>query len=84
MDAIVGSMSTPKKPCGPHIELSSSKAARVMRCPCGTIHIHLAAQGITLRVNGEDLRHLGNALSAASRLIDVVEAPSAGGESTVN
>ena len=73
-----------KRACGPHVELSSSKAARVMRCPCGTVHIHLSAQGITVRVTGEDLRHLGNALSAASRLIDVVEAPSAGDEKTVN
>lgn len=45
--------------------------------------MHLLAQGITLRTDTEGLRHLGNALSAASRLLDVVEAPSAG-DATVN
>lgn len=54
-----------------------------MRCPCGQVHVHLLAQGITLRTDTEGLRHLGNALSAASRLLDVVEAPSAG-DATVN
>ena len=76
-------MSLQKKACGPHVELSSSKVAQVMRCPCGTIHLHLRPQGMTLRMSTEDLRHLANALGGASRLVDVVEAPSVGGE-TVN
>jgi hypothetical protein len=61
------------KRCGPHVELSSNDHARITRCTCGTIHVHLHAQGLTLRMPPEQLRHVANAVSAAQRLIDLTE-----------
>jgi hypothetical protein len=54
-----------------------------MRCPCGTIHVHLHANGVSLRMNTDSLRHVANALSAASRVVDVVDGPTVAGD-TVN
>ena len=67
-----------KKKCGPHLELSSNAAARVMRCGCGTVHVHLHAQGISMRLEPDALRALSNALGAASRLVDIGDAPITG------
>ncbi len=59
--------------CGPHVELASNDVARVMRCPCGTVHLHLHPNGVSLRMNADSLRHVANALGAASRLVDMVD-----------
>lgn len=67
-------MSHPKsKKCGPHVELASNEAARVTRCGCGVVHVHLHAQGMSLRVDATHLRHVANALGAASRLVDIAD-----------
>ena len=63
------------KKCGPHVELTSNPAARVTRCACGVVHVHLHAQGISLSLDADGLRHIANALSGASRLVDTVDAP---------
>jgi hypothetical protein len=76
-----------RKPCGPHVELASNAAARITRCACGTIHVHLHAQGISMRLPGDEaLRHIANALSAASRVVDHAETPplTSQGDDTVN
>lgn len=62
--------------CGPHVELVSNDAVRVMRCTCGTVHVHVHANGVSLRMNTDSLRHLANALGAASRLVDMVDGAS--------
>jgi len=77
-------MSAHKK-CGPHVELTSNPAARITRCACGTVHVHLHAQGMSLRLDADGLRHIANALSGASRLVDMVDAPRPpAGDETVN
>ena len=63
------------KKCGPHVELTSNAAARVTRCACGVVHVHLHAQGMSMRLDPEALRHIANALAGASRLVDMVDAP---------
>jgi hypothetical protein len=72
------------KRCGQHIELSSNDQARVTRCTCGTIHVHLHAQGLTLRMNPEQFRHTSNAVSAAQRLIDLTDQAGAAPTDTIN
>lgn len=72
------------KRCGPHVELSTNDAARVTRCTCGTVHVHLNAQGLTVRLAPEQLRHVSNALSAAQRLIDLTDQAGAAPAETVN
>jgi hypothetical protein len=61
------------KKCGPHVELVSNQAARVTRCGCGTIHLQMHGNGVTLRLPAEGFRHVANALSAAVRLIDITD-----------
>ncbi|GAC1542994.1 MAG: hypothetical protein NVS3B10_07290 [Polyangiales bacterium] len=75
-----------KKPCGPHVELASNPAARVMRCACGTVHVHLHAQGVSLRLPPDVLRAVANALAAAANVVDVGEVPplTTAGDDTVN
>ena len=68
-------MSSSKRKCGPHVELTSNAAARVTRCACGVVHVQLHAQGMSMRLDPEALRHLANALSGASRLVDITDAP---------
>ncbi len=72
------------KRCGPHVELSTNDAARVTRCTCGTIHVHLNAQGLTFRLAPDQLRHVANAVSAAQRLIDLTDQAGAAPSETVN
>ena len=63
------------KKCGPHVELVSNQHARVTRCGCGTLHVQLNGNGVTLRLPPDGFRHVANALSAAVRLIDITDAP---------
>ena len=72
------------KRCGPHVELSTNDASRVTRCTCGTVHVHLNAQGLTMRFTPEQLRHVSNALSAAQRLIDLTDKAGAAPAETTN
>ncbi len=69
--------STPKRPCGPHVELAANPAARVTRCACGTVHVSVERNGVTLKLDAETLRFLANALGAAARVVDVGMAPPA-------
>jgi hypothetical protein len=67
----------PGRRCGLHLAVAFSPAARVTRCACGTFHVHLTRQRVTLKMHLEELRHLGNALSAAARAVDHAEDPDA-------
>jgi hypothetical protein len=76
-----------KRPCGPHVELASNATTRITRCGCGTIHVHLNAHGISLRLpDGDALRHVANAFSAASNVLDHEATPklTAAGDDTVH
>ncbi|GAC1353313.1 MAG: hypothetical protein NVS3B20_17040 [Polyangiales bacterium] len=63
-----------EKKCGSHVELAANKAARITRCACGTLHVHLHAQGLSLRLDESSLRHVANAMSGALRLVDMADA----------
>lgn len=59
-----------RKPCGRHVTLASNDAAKVTQCPCGTVHLHLAASGVSLRLNEEQLKNVTRAMMTA---LDKVE-----------
>ncbi|MBI2393726.1 MAG: hypothetical protein HYV09_29400 [Deltaproteobacteria bacterium] len=61
------------KRCGPQIELTANEAARVTRCTCGTLHVTLRGNGITLQLAPDAFRHVSNALAAAVRLVDLTD-----------
>jgi hypothetical protein len=70
-------MTTPERKsrsaCGPRTELASNDGARITRCPCGTIHLHLAQAGVTLQLTEQTLAELAAATRDAMRDIDASE-----------
>jgi hypothetical protein len=54
-----------KSPCGKHVDLVSNGSVRVTQCPCGTLHVTLAASGVTVRMNEETFRIATSAFVAA-------------------
>jgi hypothetical protein len=82
-------VSHPKKPaCGPHVELVKNEGARITRCPCGTLHLHLARSGVTVQLADESFDELADANAEAKRELRpqparpsvVVDAPQGTGE----
>ena len=69
------------KSCGQHTELVSTDAVRVTRCPCGTVHVTLNANGVTLRLTGEQLRGVVKGLDS---VIAKLDQPNAVGSSCAN
>ncbi len=72
------------KKCGQHVELTSNDQARVTRCPCGTIHVHLHGNGVTLKLAEGQFRHVSNALAAAVRLVDLTDDAGSAPKDAVN
>jgi hypothetical protein len=70
--------------CGPHVELVANDAARVTRCTCGTLHVHVHANGVTLRLSPDSFRHVANALGAAANLLSLTDAEGPAPGETVN
>lgn len=60
----------PSKPCGQHIELASTDAVRVTRCPCGTLHVTLNDAGVTVRLSAETLRGVVKGLEGVVARLD--------------
>lgn len=61
-------VSHPKKPaCGPHVELVKNDGARITRCPCGTLHLHLARSGVTVQLADEAFDEVADAIAEAKR-----------------
>ena len=56
--------------CGKHIELASNESVRVTQCPCGTVHMTLLANGVTVRLPETALKTLTRGLMTA---LDKVE-----------
>lgn len=74
-----------KRSCGPHVELAANAATRITRCACGIVHVHLHAQGMSMRLDGDALRALATAMSAAVRVVDIAEPQvTTAGDGTVN
>ena len=36
--------------CGTHTELAKTEGARITRCACGTIHLHLSRSGVSVQL----------------------------------
>jgi hypothetical protein len=59
------------KACGKHVELASDEHVRITQCPCGTVHLTMIRNGVTLRMNEEAARSLTRGmLRAVDRLDD--------------
>jgi hypothetical protein len=58
------------KPCGEHTELSSNNHVRVTRCTCGTVHVTLQQNGVTVRMSPDALRNTWAGLKAAIDRMD--------------
>ncbi len=59
-----------KKPCGEHTELSSNSAVRITRCTCGTVHVTMHQNGVTVRMSPDALRNTWAGLKAAIDRMD--------------
>lgn len=70
-----------KQPCGQHTELASNDAVRVTRCTCGTLHVTLQANGVTVRLTDASARALAKGLESA---IERLDAPTSATSSCVN
>jgi hypothetical protein len=62
------------KNCGQHTEIASNNAVRVTRCSCGTVHLTLLANGVTVRMSAEAFRNAAAGLQIAIDRIDEDEA----------
>jgi hypothetical protein len=61
------------KTCGQHTEIASNNAVRVTRCTCGTVHVTLLGNGVTVRMPAEAFRTAAAGLQAAIDRIDEEE-----------
>jgi hypothetical protein len=59
-----------RKPCGKHTELATNESVRVTQCPCGTVHLTLLANGVTVRLPESAVKNLTRAMMLA---LDKVE-----------
>jgi hypothetical protein len=70
-------MTMPERPsrsaCGPHTELAKNEGARITRCACGTIHVHIARSGVTLQLGAEALLDLAAATGEAAQDVRALE-----------
>lgn len=66
------------KSCGEHTELSSNSAVRVTRCSCGTVHVTMLHNGVTLRMSPDALRNSWAGFKAAIDRMDDQAVPSFG------
>ena len=71
----------PSKPCGQHTELTNTDAVRVTRCTCGTVHVTLHANGVTVRLSADQLRAVAKGLDG---VLGKLAEPNAVGSSCVN
>jgi hypothetical protein len=62
-----------RKACGRHVQLAANEAAKITQCPCGTVHVHLAANGLTLRFSEENLKNVTRAFMTALDKVEEAE-----------
>lgn len=59
-----------RKACGKHNELASNDSVKITQCGCGSVHLTLLANGITVRLAGDALKNVTRGLMTA---LDKVE-----------
>jgi hypothetical protein len=69
------------KTCGQHTEIASNSAVRVTRCTCGTVHLTLIANGITVRLSAEAFRNAAAGLQIA---LDHIDAEASATNASIN
>jgi len=62
-------MDRPQAACGPHAEIVRTDALRISRCPCGTVHVHFAHNGLTVQLSPEHFAEAAQAMSLARSLL---------------
>lgn len=65
-------MSNPRSACGPQVEIVKTEGVRVARCPCGTLHVTFARNGVTMQFAPEHFAEIAQAMNLAKT---IVEAP---------
>jgi len=74
---MLGFAAMSKPSCGPHTDLATNENVRITRCGCGTLHVTLVANGVTLRLTHEQAKKVVSGLNAAmDRLEDHTSVPS--------
>ncbi len=58
--------------CGAHVTLSDNDEARVTRCPCGTVHVHVRSSGVTIQVRDDRFQKVWLAVMCAIAKLDDV------------
>ncbi len=68
-------MSEIKSDCGPHIDLVKTDNVRISRCPCGTLHMNLVRNSITVQLAPEHFAEVVQALSLAKTVLAGAQEP---------
>jgi hypothetical protein len=73
-----------KSACGQHTELASNSALKVTRCTCGTVHVTVLANGVTMRMSPEVFRTVAAGMRVAEVRIGDPAEISATGSTSIN
>jgi hypothetical protein len=70
--------------CGTHTEVTNNNAVRVTRCTCGTLHVTLNANGVTVRMQPDTFRSFAAGLQGAVEKLAAPGDTSATGSTSIN
>lgn len=62
------------KRCGAHTELSTSPAAKITRCACGAVHVHLLRSGVSLQMSAEQFAEVSATIAGAHEALKMFQA----------
>ncbi|MCU0694038.1 MAG: hypothetical protein MUF54_21820 [Polyangiaceae bacterium] len=58
-----------KPTCGPHTELVKTGGIRITRCPCGTVHVGFARNGVTIQLGVDQFAEVAQAMALAKAVM---------------
>jgi hypothetical protein len=64
------SQTRPKPPCGPHVDVAKNDGARIARCPCGTVHVHMLRSGVSVQLDANAFGEIADAVRNAHEALD--------------
>jgi hypothetical protein len=64
------SQTRPKPPCGPHVDVAKNDGARIARCPCGTVHVHMLRSGVSVQLDANAFGEIADAVRTAHEALD--------------
>ena len=62
---------THKPHCGPHVDIAKNDGARIARCPCGTVHVHMLRSGVSVQLDAAAFAEIAEAIGIAREVLDV-------------